>query len=54
MPSFMAKPSANLPGCGGHIHVNLIDKKTKTNVFYDESDANSMVIIVNIIVNISK
>lgn len=32
MPSFMAKPWANLPGCSGHIHVSLRDKKGK-NVF---------------------
>lgn len=43
MPSFMAKPNANLPGCGGHIHLNLVDKKTNSNAFFDSSDPNSMV-----------
>ncbi|KAF8319288.1 glutamine synthetase/guanido kinase [Clavulina sp. PMI_390] len=32
MPSFMAKPWANLPGCSGHIHVSLRDA-AGTNVF---------------------
>ncbi|KAF8710882.1 Glutamine synthetase guanido kinase, partial [Rhizoctonia solani] len=32
IPSFMAKPWANLPGCSGHIHVSLRDKNGK-NVF---------------------
>ncbi|KAJ1309517.1 hypothetical protein OPQ81_006291 [Rhizoctonia solani] len=32
VPSFMAKPWANLPGCSGHIHVSLRDK-TGRNVF---------------------
>ncbi|TFK30265.1 glutamine synthetase/guanido kinase [Coprinopsis marcescibilis] len=27
IPSFMAKPWANLPGCSGHIHVSLRDKQ---------------------------
>ena len=34
--SFMAKPSADLPGCGGHLHQSLW--RGETNVFYD-SDA---------------
>ncbi|KAL5529202.1 hypothetical protein ACEPAG_5176 [Sanghuangporus baumii] len=32
VPSFMAKPWGNLPGCGGHIHVSLRDQSGK-NVF---------------------
>jgi len=32
LPSFMAKPWGNLPGCSGHIHVSLRDK-TGRNVF---------------------
>ncbi|CEL51574.1 glutamine synthetase [Rhizoctonia solani AG-1 IB] len=32
IPSFMAKPWANLPGCSGHIHVSLRDKSGQ-NVF---------------------
>ncbi|KAF9513122.1 hypothetical protein BS47DRAFT_1372620 [Hydnum rufescens UP504] len=37
MPSFMAKPWANLPGCSGHIHVSLRDASGK-NVFSLSSD----------------
>jgi glutamine synthetase len=33
MPSFMAKWSAQYPGCSGHIHQSLSDGKT--NLFYD-------------------
>ncbi|KZS91142.1 glutamine synthetase/guanido kinase [Sistotremastrum niveocremeum HHB9708] len=32
MPSFMAKPWGNLPGCSGHVHVSLRDRSGK-NVF---------------------
>ncbi|KNZ73775.1 Type-1 glutamine synthetase 2 [Termitomyces sp. J132] len=32
MPSFMAKPWGNLPGCSGHVHVSLRDSNG-TNVF---------------------
>ncbi|KAI0054028.1 glutamine synthetase/guanido kinase [Auriscalpium vulgare] len=32
VPSFMAKPWGNLPGCSGHIHVSLRDKDGK-NIF---------------------
>ncbi|KDN49012.1 hypothetical protein RSAG8_02365, partial [Rhizoctonia solani AG-8 WAC10335] len=32
IPSFMAKPWANLPGCSGHVHVSLRDKNGR-NVF---------------------
>jgi glutamine synthetase len=34
MPSFMAKWSADLPGCSGHIHQSLKDEKG-TNLFFD-------------------
>ncbi|RPD66415.1 glutamine synthetase/guanido kinase [Lentinus tigrinus ALCF2SS1-7] len=30
VPSFMAKPWGNLPGCSGHIHVSLRDEKGKS------------------------
>ncbi|KAK7693773.1 hypothetical protein QCA50_003345 [Cerrena zonata] len=30
IPSFMAKPWGNLPGCSGHIHVSLRDKDGKS------------------------
>jgi glutamine synthetase len=37
MPSFMAKPHQNLPGCSGHIHQSLValGDKNKTNLFFD-------------------
>ncbi|MBF2052524.1 MAG: glutamine synthetase [Candidatus Sericytochromatia bacterium] len=34
MPSFMAKPSVNLPGCSGHIHQSLWSADEQTNLFY--------------------
>ena len=40
MPSFMAKWSAQYPGCSGHIHQSLSDGKT--NLFYDASSKRSM------------
>ena len=40
MPSFMAKPHANLPGCSGHIHQSLSDGKN--NLFYDAKGKRSM------------
>lgn len=33
MPTFMAKPWANLAGCSGHLHVSLRDPKTGKNIF---------------------
>ncbi|TPX66455.1 glutamine synthetase [Spizellomyces sp. 'palustris'] len=33
MPSFMAKPHSNLPGCSGHIHFSLKSISTKESVF---------------------
>eukprot|EP01112_Ceratiomyxa_fruticulosa_P017295 TRINITY_DN5362_c0_g1_i1.p1 TRINITY_DN5362_c0_g1~~TRINITY_DN5362_c0_g1_i1.p1 ORF type:complete len:483 (-),score=90.20 TRINITY_DN5362_c0_g1_i1:87-1535(-) len=42
IPSFMAKPSSSLPGCGGHIHQNLADLKNGTNLFYSEHDKHNM------------
>jgi glutamine synthetase len=36
MPVFMAKPSASLPGCSGHIHLSLWDPAVKTNLFHGE------------------
>jgi len=40
MPSFMAKWSAQYPGCSGHIHQSLTDGKR--NLFYDAKDKRSM------------
>jgi glutamine synthetase len=36
MPSFMAKWSADLPGCSGHIHQSLWDADRRRNLFFDE------------------
>jgi glutamine synthetase len=36
--TFMAKINENLPGCGGHVHQSLWDKKKTKNLFYDEKD----------------
>lgn len=41
IPSFMAKPHANLPGCGKHIHINVKDNVGR-NLFYDENDKHKM------------
>ena len=40
MPSFMAKWSAQYPGCSGHIHQSLSDGKK--NLFYDAKNPRSM------------
>jgi len=40
MPSFMAKWSAQYPGCSGHIHQSLTDGKK--NLFYDAESKTSM------------
>jgi len=40
MPSFMAKWSAQYPGCSGHIHQSLTDGKK--NVFYDAGSKTTM------------
>lgn len=38
MATFMAKISENLPGCSGHVHQSLWDKKKEKNLFHDEKD----------------
>jgi glutamine synthetase len=40
--TFMAKISADLPGCSGHVHQSLWDKKSTKNLFHDEKDKNKM------------
>jgi glutamine synthetase len=40
MPSFMAKPSQQLPGCSGHVHQSLSDGKS--NLFYDAKSERRM------------
>ncbi|MBC7863745.1 MAG: glutamine synthetase [Bacteroidia bacterium] len=42
MATFMAKWDENLPGCGGHVHQSLWDKKSKTNLFFGEKDKAGM------------
>jgi glutamine synthetase len=39
VPTFMAKISPDLPGCGGHIHQSLWSKDGKQNLFYDKKNA---------------
>ncbi len=38
MATFMAKWSEHLPGCSGHVHQSLWDKKSKVNLFHKEKD----------------
>src|SRR5688572_13799541 len=38
MATFMAKISEHLPGCGGHIHQSLWDKKENENIFHGKKD----------------
>ncbi|KAG8835300.1 hypothetical protein FRC17_004344 [Serendipita sp. 399] len=38
LPSFMAKPWGNLPGCSGHVHVSLKTKDGKNVFAVDEAD----------------
>lgn len=38
MATFMAKISEQLPGCGGHVHQCLMDRKGIKNLFYNGSD----------------
>jgi glutamine synthetase len=33
IPSFMAKPHSNLPGCSGHVHISLWSADKKDNLF---------------------
>ena len=40
MPSFMAKPNQQLPGCSGHIHQSLSDGTS--NLFYDAQSPRKM------------
>jgi glutamine synthetase len=42
MPSFMAKWSATLPGCSGHMHQSLWNGDATKNLFFDEKDQNKM------------
>ena len=40
--TFMAKFNENLPGCSGHVHQSLWDKKSSKNLFHDDKDKNKM------------
>ena len=40
--TFMAKFNENLPGCSGHVHQSLWDKKSTKNLFYDPKDKDKM------------
>jgi len=40
--SFMAKWNTGLPGCSGHIHQSLWDKKEGKNLFYDGEGSHNM------------
>ncbi len=40
--TFMAKFNENLPGCSGHVHQSLWDKKSSKNLFYDSQDKSKM------------
>jgi len=42
IPSFMAKPTKNLPGCSGHLHQSLHDLSDGRNLFHDDKDPNQM------------
>jgi glutamine synthetase len=42
MPTFMAKWSADLPGCSGHVHQSLWDRDGKTNLFHDDKRPHRM------------
>eukprot|EP01117_Protostelium_nocturnum_P000686 TRINITY_DN1080_c2_g1_i1.p1 TRINITY_DN1080_c2_g1~~TRINITY_DN1080_c2_g1_i1.p1 ORF type:complete len:484 (-),score=156.06 TRINITY_DN1080_c2_g1_i1:42-1493(-) len=40
IPTFMAKPSASLPGCGGHMHMSLKGKDGKPSFFEEGKEGN--------------
>ena len=42
MATFMAKINESLPGCGGHVHQSLMDKKGTKNLFYDANHKQKM------------
>jgi glutamine synthetase len=42
MATFMAKFNENLPGCSGHVHQSLWDKKSTKNLFYDDKSKDKM------------
>lgn len=42
VPSFMAKPSSELPGCSGHVHQSLWNLEQNKNLFYDKDQKDNM------------
>jgi glutamine synthetase len=42
MATFMAKWSKDWPGCGGHIHMSLWDRKSNKSVFHDDKGPHRM------------
>ena len=42
MATFMAKISADLPGCSGHVHQSLCDVNSGENLFYNNASEDSM------------
>ncbi|HVZ98510.1 MAG TPA: glutamine synthetase family protein [Chitinophagaceae bacterium] len=42
MATFMAKINENLPGCGGHVHQSLWNRKKTKNLFHDAKDKMKM------------
>jgi len=40
--SFMAKWNRSLPGCGGHIHQSLWDRKSGENLFFNDGNPNEL------------
>lgn len=42
LPTFMAKISDNLPGCGGHVHQSIWDSEGNVNLFYDAKSKDRM------------
>lgn len=41
MPTFMAKPYGDQPGCSGHLHFSIRDIETKTNLFAASTSSNT-------------
>jgi len=42
LATFMSKPATTMAGCGCHIHVSLLDKKTGKNAFYTKGAKEGM------------
>jgi len=42
LATFMSKPFANAAGCGCHVHISLIDRKSGANAFLDKKDPDGL------------